>query len=360
MPELVELLQYLIAVGGEDLHLRAGAQPHARVDGQLQEAPFAVLDSATVEAFARELMPTARAEEFAATGDADFAHSLAGLGRFRVSVFRQRGSVAMVARHVRPSVHSLDELGLPVVVERLAAETHGLVVVTGPGGAGKTTTVNAIVGRINETRAAHIITIEDPIEMVHTDALAMISQREVGRDTASYAEGARRALRQGPDVLVVAEVRDVETLAAVLVAAESGQLVVTTMGTTTAAETITRMIDHFPMSQHRQARHSLAAALRAVVAQRLLERADRKGRTAAIEVLVNTQRAYDCIVDPDGQAALARVLAEGQYHGMQTFDQSLLQLYKDGLVSFRDALAVSSQPEDLRIAMQQAGLGAGY
>jgi twitching motility protein PilT len=235
-----------------------------------------------------------------------------------------------------------------------------LVVVTGPTGSGKTTTVNAIIDRINETRPAHVVTIEDPIEFLHPDKQAIVSQREVGTDTVSFAEAMHRVLRQGPDVVFVGELRDVETVAAALTAAETGLFVLTTMRTTSAAETITRMIDFFAPFQQKQARHSLAAALRMVIAQRLLERADGKGRTPAVEVLVNTPKAYECIVDADRQPALERVIAEGEYHGMQTLDQSLLHLYKDGLVSYRDALSVAREPENLRIALQQSGMPVSY
>ena len=305
-------------------------------------------------------MPPARAEEFARSGEADFAHSVAGLGRFRVNVYRQRGSVGMVIRRVIPGIPSWEELGLPPTIERLADERRGLVVVAGPTASGKTTTVNAIIDRINETRAAHILTIEDPIEYLHTDKQAIVSQREVGTDTASFAEAMRRAVRQGPDVIFVGELVDLDTYAAALAAAETGHLVLSTMGTTTAAETVARLIDFYPPVQQRQARHALAGVLRAVIAQRLLERADGKGRIAAVEVLVNTPKMYDCIADPERQSALERVIAEGEYYGMQTFDQALLHLLTEGMVSFRDGLAVASQPEDLRIAMAQAGLGVPH
>jgi twitching motility protein PilT len=251
-------------------------------------------------------------------------------------------------------------LGLPPVVEKLAGEPHGLILVTGPAGSGKTTTVNALIDHINEHRAAHIITIEDPVEYLHTDKQSIISQREIGTDTHDPAAALRRALRQGPDVLAISELSDLETVQAALAAGSTGHLVIATLPTQSATETITRLLDFFPPYQHKQVRHLLASSLRAVISQRLLERADGKGRTAAVEVLVNTPKVYDCILDVDRQAALERILAEGEYHGMQTFDQALFALFKDGMVSLRDALSVASQPEDLRIALQQAGLAPAY
>jgi twitching motility protein PilT len=340
--DLQELLQYLMEVRGSDLYVKVGTPPHVRIDGRLHPAPFPAV------------------EELRANGELDYALSVSGVGRFRVHLYRQRGSLAIVFRRVIPGIPSWERLGLPPVVERLAGEPHGLILVTGPAGSGKTTTVTVLIDHINEHRAAHIITIEDPVEYLHTDKQSIISQREIGTDTHDPAEAVRRALRQGPDVLAVSDLTDVETVQAVLAAASTGHLVIATLPTQNAAETITRLIDFYPPHQHKQVRHLLAMSLRAVISQRLLERADGKGRIAAVEVLVNTPKVYDCINDPDRQSALERILAEGEYHGMQTFDQALFALFKDGMVSLRDALAVASQPEDLRIALTQAGLATAY
>jgi twitching motility protein PilT len=265
-----------------------------------------------------------------------------------------------VFRRVVPGIPSWERLGLPPVVERLAAEESGLILVTGPAGSGKTTTINALIDHINDSRAAHIITIEDPVEYLHTDKQSIISQREIGTDTPDAADAVRRALRQGPDVLVVSVLADLETIEAVLAAASTGHLVLATLPTQNVAETVNRVIDFYPPHQQKQVRHLLASCLRAVISQRLLERADGKGRTAAVEVLINTPKVYDCIIDVERASALERIVAEGEYHGMQTFDQALFTLFKDGLVSLRDALSVASQPEDLRIALQQAGLASAY
>jgi len=358
--DLQELLQYLMEVRGSDLYVKVGAPPHVRIDGRLQPAPFAPVDVAQTEMLAHQIVPKNRMTELEERGDLDYAMGISGVGRFRVHLYRQRGSLAIVFRRVVPGIPSWERLGLPPVVERLAGELSGLILVTGPAGSGKTTTVNALIDHVNEHRAAHIITIEDPVEYLHTDKLSIISQREVGTDTRDAAEAIRRALRQGPDVLVVSELTDLDTIEAVLSAASTGHLVFATLPTQTATETIMRLIDFYPPHLHKQVRHLLATSLKAVISQRLLERADGKGRTAAVEVLVNTPKVYDCIVDPERQPALDRILAEGEYHGMQTFDQALFTLYKDGMVSLRDALSVASQPEDLRIALQQAGLAAAY
>jgi twitching motility protein PilT len=319
-------------------------------------APFAPIDVGQSRLLAEEVVPAHRAADLDQRGEVDFALSVSGVGRFRVHVYRQRGSLALVFRRVMQGIPTWDQLGLPAVIERVTTEGRGLVLVTGPAGCGKTTTMNALIDHINENRAAHIITIENPVEYLHADKQSIISQRELGTDTFDVADALRTALRQGPDVLVVSDVQDLETLEAVLAAASTGHLVLATVPTASAAETIAWLIDFYPQHQHKQARHLLASALRAVISQRLLERADGKGRTAAVEILVNTPKVYECIADADRAPALERVVAEGEYHGMQSFDQALFSLYKDGLVSLRDALAVATQPEDLRIALQQAGL----
>jgi twitching motility protein PilT len=340
--------------------VKVGTPPHVRIDGRLHPAPFPPFELIDSERLAEEIVPPIRAQELEASGELDYALSVSGVGRFRVHLYRQRGSLAIVFRRVIPGIPSWERLGLPPVVERLAGEPHGLILVTGPAGSGKTTTVTVLIDHINEHRAAHIITIEDPVEYLHTDKQSIISQREIGTDTHDPAAAVRRALRQGPDVLAVSELTDLETVQAVLAAASTGHLVIATLPTQNATETITRLIDFYPPYQHKQVRHLLAMSLRAVISQRLLERADGKGRIAAVEVLINTPKVYDCINDPDRQSALERILAEGEYHGMQTFDQALFELFKDGMVSLRDALAVASQPEDLRIALTQAGLASTY
>jgi twitching motility protein PilT len=358
---LDELLQYLLDQRGSDLHVKVGTPPHVRIDGHLMPAPFEAPGPADVEKMAYAILPSARADEFATTNEADFALGIPGLGRFRVNVYRQRGTVAMVFRRVLPGIPTFDALGLPSVVQRLAEEPRGLVLVTGPTGSGKTTTIASMLDHINETRAVNVVTIEDPIEVLHTDKRALINQREIGSDTEGFAEAMRRVLRQDPDVIFIGEMRDPETVWAALAAAETGHLVLSTLHTANTVETVNRIVDFFPPHQHKQVRLSLATSLRGVISQRLLERADGRGRIPTVEVLVNTGRVFDRIVDPDvpGDSVL-EIIEEGEYYGMQTFDQSLFALYRDGLVSLRDAMAVASNPHDFRIALQTAGLSAAF
>jgi twitching motility protein PilT len=355
--DLNQLLSHLHDEGGSDLHVKAGSPPRIRVDGRLQATPFPHVDATELEHLAQALLPPSRQSEFEATGETDFAHSVTGIGRFRINMHRQRGSVGLVVHRVVPGIPDPDSLGLPAAVERLAAETRGLVLVTGPSGSGKTTTMATLIDQINEKRDVHIVTIEDPIEVLHADKRAIVTQREVGTDTPSYSHALARALRQDPDVVFVGELRDADTVWAALTAAGTGTLVLSTMSTVGAADTVSHIIDLFPPVQHRQLRHALASSLRGIVSQRLLERADGKGRTPAVEVLISTPKVFDSIVDPDRQADLDRVIVEGEYHGMQTFDASLQHLVKDGLVSVRDALSVAVNPDEMRIAFQQLGLG---
>ena len=264
---------------------------------------------------------------------------------------------ALVARNVVPGIPSFAELGLPAVVQRLADEQRGLVLVTGPTGSGKTTTIAAILDHINATRSANIVTIEDPIEVLHHDKQSIVSQREIGEDTAGFAEALRRVLRQDPDVIFVGEMRDPETVWAALAAAETGHLVASTLHTANAVETVNRIVDFFPPYQHGQIRLSLATSLRGVVSQRLVPRVDGEGRIPAVEVLVNTGRVYERIVDPDGPGdPIDVVMADGEYYGMQTFDQSLLGLHRAGVIGLREAMAAATNPSDLRVAMQREGL----
>ena len=356
MLDLNELLRYTVEQRGSDLHIKVGSTPFVRLDGHLSPAPYAFVSPEDTERMAFQILPRDRADEFVETNEADFALSVPGLGRFRVNVFRQRGSVGLVFRRVLPGTPSFESLGLPPVVRRLAEENRGLFLVTGPTGSGMTTTVAAMMDHINETKAVNIVTIEDPIEVLHPDKRSIVNQREIGSDTRDYATAMRRVLRQDPDVIFIGEMRDPETVWAALAAAETGHLVISTLHTTNATETVNRIVDFFPPFQHKQIRLTLAASLRGVVSQRLLERADGTGRIPAVEVLVMTGRIFDRIVDPEQSNTIEEVIAEGEYYGMQTFDQSLFGLYKNGLVALRDALAVSSHPHDFRLLLQQEGL----
>jgi twitching motility protein PilT len=354
---LEELLRFLVERRGSDLHVKVGSPPRVRIDGHLQPAPFDAPTAADTERLAFAVLPPARADEFEATSEADFAFDRPGLGRFRVNVYRQRGTVALVFRSVAPGIPSFGSLGLPPVVQRLAEERRGLVLVTGPTGSGKTTTIASMLDHINTSRAVNIVTIEDPIEVLHPDKRSIVSQREIGSDTEGFAQAMRRVLRQDPDVIFVGEMRDPETVWAALAAAETGHLVLSTLHTADTIETVNRIVDFFPSHQHKQIRLTLATSLRGIVSQRLLERADGEGRVPAVEVLVNTGRVFDRIVDPDAPGdSLAEIVAAGEYYGMQTFDQALLHLHAAGTVGLREAMAAATNPSDLRVAMQQAGL----
>ncbi|HTK16617.1 MAG TPA: PilT/PilU family type 4a pilus ATPase, partial [Acidimicrobiia bacterium] len=313
------------------------------------------------------IMPKQRAEEFIATSEADFAYSVSGVGRFRVNVMRQRGSVGLVLRRVQSDIPSFEELGLPPVVRKLAEHERGLVLVTGPTGSGKTTTLGSMIDYINETQKKHIVTIEDPIEILHADKASIVNQREIGTDTTDFHAALKRVLRQDPDVILVGEMRDIETVKTALTAAETGHLVFSTLHTISATDSVNRIIDFFPPHEQRQVRMSLGGSLRGIVSQRLVERRG-GGRIPAVEILVATGRIFDKIVNAEETNEIEQIISEGEYYGMQTFDQSLLGIYSEGLVELREALAASTSPHDLRLmieqftmrqASEQAAAGAG-
>lgn len=355
--DLDRLLQMMGQWNGSDLHIKAGASPRMRIDGDLRI--LANEDRFTHEetlALVAAIMPPQVAPIFEEHHEADFAYSIAGLGRFRVNAFFQRSSVALVLRRVRPNPASAEELGLPPVLYELSDEQRGLVLVTGPTGSGKTTTLATMIDHINRTRPCHIVTIEDPIEYLHRDQLATVNQREVGFDTDSFSSAMRVVLRQDPDVILVGEMRDPETAFAALTAAETGHLVLTTLHTINATETINRVVDFFPPHQHSQIRVSLAGSLRGTIAQRLVRRADGKGRVPALEIMVANGRIRQCIADPELTGDIEQIIAEGEYYGMQTFDQGLAQLLQDGVVTLQEALQMSSNPHDLRVMLERRGL----
>ena len=360
MTELNDLLQYLIEQRGSDLHAKAGSVPHIRVNGKLERTPFEPSKPSEIEAVVAELLPVSRSQELAEQGQISVAHGVSGLGRFRVNVYRQRGSYGLSARWVVPGAPAIGALKLPAAVEKLASEERGLVLVTGPAASGKTTTAAAILDHVNTTRSVHIITLEDPIEVLHADKSSMVSQREIGNDTRTFAEAMRRVNRLDPDVIFVSELRDADTVHEVLSAAASGHLVIATLTTVSAPEAISQLVDFFPLDQHLQVRHSLARTLRGVITQRLLDRAEGGGRVPAAEILVNTAKVFDAIVGGADADELEKLMQDGQYYGMQTFDQSLVALHHDGEVGLREALSVAKQPEELRIALQQAGMSSDF
>ncbi len=354
--ELETWLRMVVERDASDLHLKVGVPPKIRDTGVL--APIegrADLTPTETAAIAEAIVPSDRVERFRQAGEVDFAYSLPGVGRFRVNVFRQRGSISLVFRKLRFGGPTFEEAHLPDVIRVLAEEPRGLVLVTGPTGSGKTTTLAAMIEHLNHTRPCHIVTIEDPIEVLFHDDVASINQREVGTDTESFLSALRAALRQDPDVILIGEMRDTETVRAALQAAETGHLVLSTLHTVDATETVNRVIDFFPAHQQGQIRLTLAGALRGIICQRLVPAAG-GGLLPAHEILVNTGRIAERIVDPEKTAEIHDVIAEGEYYGMMTFDQCLLRLVQRGAVRVEDALAASSRPHDFQLHLQQAGI----
>jgi twitching motility protein PilT len=353
---VLPFLQSLVQVSGSDLHCKVGSPPRIRIDGRLRRLQSRSLTPEDTEHMVNQVLREDLREEFTQTHEADFAYSQPGLGRFRVNAFRQRGSAGLVFRRVSVGAIPLDDLGLPPVISALALEPRGLVLVTGPTGSGKTTTLAGMVDHVNSQREVHIVTIEDPIEVLHQDKLAMVNQREVRQDTANFAVALRAAMRQDPDVVLVGEMRDTETVKAALSAAETGHFVMSTLHTTDAQETITRVIDFFPPHEQKQVRLSLAGSLRGIICQRLVPRADGQGRCVVMEVCVNTGRVADAIADVDKTSTLNELIKDGAFYGMQTFDQHLTTLIRDGVVTVDDALAAASNPHDLTVELRRLGL----
>jgi twitching motility protein PilT len=349
-----DLLRVAVESGASDLHCKAGSYPMMRLRGGLVSASEAKrLDHEDMLAMAAAVMPTAHRERFKEQHELDLAYSVQGLGRFRCNVFQQRGTVGMVFRVIPFKVSTIDELALPAVVKKIAAEERGLVLVTGTTGSGKSTTLAAIVDEINASRSAHVMTIEDPIEYLHRDRRSIINQREIGVDTDSFSQALRSALRQDPDVILVGEMRDFETIQTALLAAETGHLVLSTLHTMDATETINRIIAVFPPHQQKQIRLQLAGVLRAALSQRLVPRADNKGRVPAVEVLVATAFIRDCIVDKERTHLIHGAIAQGtSQYGMQTFDQSIFALFEQGFISYEEALRWASNVDEFKLKLQ--------
>lgn len=352
--DITKLLSAAVQATASDVHLKSGNYPMMRVDGKLRRiVERGRLDPATLDAMVTTILPEALRTPFARDHEVDFAYSIPGLGRFRCNVFRQRGTAAIALRLVPTRINSVAELGLPTVLTHIAEEERGLILLTGATGSGKSTTLAALIDHINHTRAAHIVMVEDPIEFLHSDNRSIISQRELGVDTHSFAQALRSALRQDPDVLLVGEMRDLDTIETGLIAAETGHLVLSTLHTSDATETINRLLAVFPTHQQRQVRLRLADILRAVVSQRLLPRSDGSGRCVAAEVMVNTPFICDCIRDPVRVKEIAEAIATGtSQYGMQTFDQSIYSLLEQGVISADVALRWASNPGELTLRMQ--------
>jgi len=355
VPEFNSWLEALVKGNGSDLHVKVGSPPMLRLAYGLERLDRDPLSPIETQAIADGVIPEDRKALFKERGEVDFAYSVANVGRFRANVFRQRGSISMVLRKLRFGGPSFEEIGLPDAIKTLADENRGLILVTGPTGSGKTTTLAAMIGYLNATKPVHIVTIEDPIEVLHKDDLASINQREIGQDTSDFLSALRAALRQDPDVILIGEMRDTETVRAALQAAETGHLVLSTLHTQDATETVNRVIDFFPPHQQKQVRLTLAGTLRGIVCQRLVPTVD-GGRVPALEILVNTGRVAERIIDEEKTSEIKDVVAEGGYYGMITFDQWLLKLIQEGKVSIDDAMQAVSSKHDFELALQQAGM----
>jgi twitching motility protein PilT len=347
------VLQRMIQHGASDLHLKVGRPPILRIDGELSMVDLPPLRPEDLKVLAEQIMTPRQVKEFAEHREADFAIGVPGIGRFRVNVYQQRGTIAYALRAIPYQVQTVGELNLPRVVEEIALRPRGLVLVTGVTGSGKSTALAAMIQHINESRRANIITIEDPIEFLHRDNLSTINQREVGADTGSFGQALRRVLRQDPDVILIGEIRDLETLEVALKAADTGHLVFSTLHTTDATQTINRVISFYPPHQQNEVRFMLASALAAVVSLRLVPRADRAGRVPAAEILINTAAVRDQIRDMTKSLSIPDLIKEGSVqYGMQSFDQSLMHWYTKGVVSYESALFFATNPSEFTLRAQ--------
>jgi twitching motility protein PilT len=350
-------LMRVIETEGSDLHLKVPSRPVIRRNGRLEaiDGAEALTPETTEQILFHMLTDDRKIEEFQRDREVDFSYSIPGVARFRVNAFAQRGSVSLVCRAIPFQIKTAEELMLPPVVNDLADEERGLILVTGTTGSGKSTTLAAMIDRINTLYPKHIVTIEDPVEFLHRDKTSILNQREVGEDTASFARALRRVLRQDPDVILIGEMRDEETVRTALSAAETGHLVLSTIHTVDAAESVNRIIDFFPQVEQRQARAMLAGTLKGVISQRLVVTPDRQGRVATCEVLRMTGRVRDMILNPDETGRIPEVIAEGGYYGMQTFDQALLAHVQAGRVSMEDALKAATHPHDFKLLVSSDG-----
>jgi twitching motility protein PilT len=351
-------LMVVIEKEASDLHLKVPSQPIVRRHGKLVpiEGSEPLRPEDTEATLFHMLTDDAKLESFRNEREVDFSYSVPGVARFRVNAFVQRGSVSLVCRAIPFQIKTVDELLLPPVISEIADEERGLILLTGTTGSGKSTTLASMIDHINSSYAKHIVTIEDPVEFLHRDKTSIINQREVGEDTASFARALRRVLRQDPDVILVGEMRDEETVRTALSAAETGHLVLSTIHTVDAAESVNRIIDFFPQAEQRQARSMLAGTLKAVISQRLVPTPDKNGRVATCEILRMTGRVRDMIINPDETGKLPEVISEGAYYGMQTFDQALLYHVQQGRVAMNDALKAATHPHDFKLLVSSDGL----
>jgi len=347
------VLQHMIQTNASDLHLKVGRPPTLRVDGQMVTIEGAALKQEDLRSLAEQIMGPKNIKEFSDLKESDFALAVPGVGRFRVNAYQQRGTIAYAFRTVPFQAKTISELNLPTVCERIAMMPRGLVLVTGITGSGKSTALASMLHYVNQNRHANVITIEDPIEFLHRDINCSISQREVGTDTGSFGQALRRVLRQDPDIILVGEIRDLETLDTALKAAETGHLVFSTLHTTDATQTVNRILSFYPPHQQTEVRYMLSNALRAIVSLRLVKRADKKGRVPAAEVLVNSEAVRDQMRDLTNALNLPMLIREGAVpYGMQSFDQSLMNWYEKGVISYEDALQAATSPSEFALRLQ--------
>ncbi|HET6349901.1 MAG TPA: PilT/PilU family type 4a pilus ATPase [Candidatus Krumholzibacteria bacterium] len=348
-----QLLEKMIELGASDLHIKPGIPPVVRVNGKLQRMNFPAPTPREMEEVARKILTPMQREKFEGTREVDFAFGVTGLARFRANFYVQRSSIVMVFRHVPVNIKKVDELSLPPVISELSLRPRGLILVTGTVGSGKSTTLAAMLQTINQSLNASIITIEDPIEFLHRDDKCIVNQREVGSDTATFNDALRHILRQDPNVIMIGEIRDAETMEIALKAADTGHLVLSTLHTVDAPQTINRIISFFPPHHHQEIRYLLASTLQAVISQRLVRRSDGAGRIPAVEVLVTSATVRECIINPDKTPLLHQVMREGvTTHQMQTFDQALMKLYQEGVITMDDALRASTKPHELTLRLK--------
>lgn len=351
--KIEQLLREMVNHQASDLHLKVGVQPVYRIHGELKRLFDVRIDGALMDEFMGDVMNSEQMKRFETEKECDFAVGARNMGRFRINVFRQRNSPAMVIRHIKADIPAFDQLHLPEIIRTLSLKRRGLILVTGTTGSGKSTCLAAMIDEVNDKETSHIITVEDPIEFLHKDKQSIVSQREIGTDTHSYANALRAALRQDPDVLLVGEIRDLETMQIALTAADTGHMVFATIHTTNATETLHRILSMYPPHQHEEVRLLLAECLVAIVSLRLLPRKDGAGRVPAAEILVNTAAIKDYMVDKEKTDLIEQAIAEGHLqYGSQTFDQALLKLYKEEVISYEVALAAATNPDDFDLKVR--------
>ena len=350
---LKQMLEEVLSTKASDLHLRIGVKPTIRVDGVLRPIADDPITPQDMEETMGQILTEEQKKRFLQRNELDLALSISKMGRFRINFYRQRGTVGVALRAVNTVIPSFEELNLPPVLKKLTDNRRGLIILTGTTGSGKSTTLAAMIDHINSTRSENVLTVEDPIEYIHRNKKSIIAQREVGGDTESFVTALRHALRQDPDVILVGEIRDLETMSIALTAADTGHLVLTTLHTLNAVETINRIISFFPPHQHQQIRLLLSATLKGIVCQRLLPRCDAPGRVPAVEVMVNTGLVKEYIVDPLKTPLIVELVESGAIqYGMQSFDQSIMHLYKRGMISYEEALTQATNPDDFELRVK--------